>query len=73
MTTIKARIALSVSSSGRWDASGGSVYDRNPEMALGDTRIEAEDGGAMAQYWIEVEIPLPQVAVVTASLQEAKP
>ncbi len=66
MKTVKVRIAVAVDKSGKWNASGwGEGMTHADEEAM-DIAVGDIDEGE-ARYWVEAELPIPEVETVSAS------
>ena len=65
MKTIKVRVAVAVDPSGTWNALGWSGGSDGVVMtACVEHLAEGE-----ARYWLEAELPIPEVPVIKAEVQ----
>lgn len=63
--TVKCRIALAVDPKGEWSAGGYSGQKGDPFYGVCDSLDQGE-----ARYFVEVDVPVPQVVVVNGKLTE---
>lgn len=66
--TVKVRIAVAVDPSGDWNASGWRGCD--DQTAMGNTLDTLNEGEA--RYWLEAELPIPQVTTVAAEVKSVE-
>lgn len=69
MKTVKVRIAVSVDPKGNWGSSGSSGQD---EAEAHSWTVDLLQDGE-ARYWIEAELPVPEIATVQATVIESTP
>ena len=66
--TVKVRVAVTVDASGDWCASGWKGGDDDEVMDSAAGSI----GDNEACFWLEAELPVPEVPTITATVTEAK-
>lgn len=67
---IRVRIALRVNAQGQWLAIGS---DQLPEPErLSSTQERFEDAEETKPYWVEVDVPLPRIHALKATLTAAE-
>lgn len=70
MKTVKVRVAVAVDPTGKWNASGWNADNGEPVEDAMDIAIEGVGEGA-TRYWLEAELPVPEVQTVTAKIERA--
>lgn len=73
MKTRKIRIAVVIDAEGNWTAAGGSDMSAREAMDLAQ---DGDTSGYHQQYWLNIELPIPQprpveISLLTPALQEA--
>ncbi len=66
--TVKVRIAVVVDETGDWSAVGYPTM-RDDRDGIADCL----NGLSLRWFWLEAELPLPETATVTPSVEEAPP
>lgn len=60
MKTVRVRIAVVVTSNGKWEAAGGSLWnDRHSREMAGESAARES-----ATYFIEADLPVPEAKTV---------
>jgi hypothetical protein len=67
MMNIKVRIACVVGADGLWNSCGWNGIDDDQKMTLA---TEEFNSFPQAEYWIEIELPIPEQTTVTAKVTE---
>jgi hypothetical protein len=67
MKTIKVRVAVAIDPSGKWNALGWS--GECDYVIMRDCVEHLEEGEA--RYWLEAELPIPEVPVIGAEVTTA--
>lgn len=67
MNTVRVRIAVAVDRKGGWNAVGWPTIQAETVMDA------AEEGGngADARYWVEADLPIPEIQTVNGEVKEA--
>lgn len=76
MKTVKVRIAVAVDAAGDWSACGWQVHTPGArEKQEADMLSMAAEplASGEARYWIEAEVPVPEVQTVPGTVTEGEP
>lgn len=64
------RIAIAIDENGKWNSCGWDSTAADHEKEMQSIALDGELNGAVAQYWIEVDVPLPEIQTLQGEVTQ---